>query len=114
MKIVKGHLDSGLNRSNGWMKWNDIYGWVVVVADQLNYAEMYAREPVFFTGKMDLSGGERSRKYDISIGYAGGNLGLSYRCAFKCAMLIAHGQTARQRPGREDCTAFSEAYGNMR
>ena len=51
MKIVKGHLDSGLNRRNGWMKGNDIYGWVVIVADQLNYAEMYAREPVFFNRK---------------------------------------------------------------
>jgi|TARA_R110000803_G_scaffold39511_1_gene85232 hypothetical protein len=51
VKIVKGRLDSGLNRRNGWMKGNDIYGWVVIVADQLNYAEMYAREPVFFNRK---------------------------------------------------------------
>lgn len=114
MKIVKGRLDSSLNRRNGWMKGNDICGWVMIVADQLNYAEMCAREPVFLTGKMDLSDGERSRKYAISIRYAGDNLSLSYRCAFRCAMLIAHGQTARQRPDREDCTAFSEAYGNMR
>tara|TARA_R110002153_G_scaffold40628_8_gene116197 strand:- start:46 stop:249 length:204 start_codon:yes stop_codon:yes gene_type:complete len=51
VKIVKGRLDSSLNRRNGWMKGNDIYGWVVIVADQLNYAEMYAREPVFFNRK---------------------------------------------------------------